>query len=63
MKKLGNYYKCYYKKLFLNTITYSNEIQDRAIIIFAKNKDIAIKCCEFEVGVKPYKIKKVLYGR
>lgn len=57
MKKEGSKYKCFYRKMVLNTITNKMEIKDKTIVIFAKNKDIASKCCEFEVGVKPYKIK------
>lgn len=62
MKSLGSKYKCYYRKMVLNTITNKMEVKNKTIVIFAKNKDVAIKCCEFEVGIKPYKIKSLKWG-
>ena len=50
-------YKCFYRILRINEITSFKEEVTKTIIIMAKNKTLAIKFCEYEVGIKPFKIK------
>lgn len=54
-----NKYKCFFRHLIVNKVTSKKEVVEKSDIIVAKSKSQAKKFCEYENGVKPFKVKVI----